>query len=271
MTYSTVDVRLDGGIATVLLNRPDRANALNRTLWDELRSAMTAVDAMPSVRVVILTGSGKHFCAGIDLEMLTEMKGIITSGGDRGRGADQLRHFILDLQDVFNRVEKCRKPVIAAISGACIGAGVDLATACDLRYATADARLCLKEIDMAIVADIGAVQRLPRLIGDGRSREMIYTGRDVSGGEAESIGLVNKAFESADALHVAVASIARALAAKSPLTLRGCKQSVLYSRDHAVSDSLEQVALWNAGMMMSDDLIEAIDAQRDKRAPIFRD
>lgn len=271
MSYQTIELTIEAGIATVALNRPERANAFNRALWDDLRAAFKAVDAMPQVRVVLLTGNCKHFCAGIDLDMLGEMQSLV--GGDetcRGRSSDALRRYILDLQDVFNGVERCRVPVVGAIAGACIGAGVDLATACDLRYATRDARFCLKEIDMAIVADVGAVQRLPRLIGDGRSREMIYTGREVSGAEAEVIGLVNKSFDSIEALKAGALEVARTLAAKSPLTLRGCKASIIYSQNHSTEDSLAQVALWNAGMMMSEDLAEAVVAQREKRQPLFK-
>ena len=272
MSYSTVEIAVDGAVATVRLNRPERANALNRALWDELREAIKAVDSMPEARVVVLTGAGAHFCGGIDLDMLGALQGTVQqAASDRGRAAEALRRYILDLQDVFNWVERCRVPVIAAISGACIGAGVDLASACDLRYSTRDARLCVKEIDMAIVADIGAVQRLPHIIGGGRARELIYTGRTITGAEAEAIGLVNRAFETTDALQSEVSVIARELASKSPLTLRGCKQTILYSRDHTVAEGLEHVALWNAGAVMSEDLLEAVRAQQEKRKPRFRD
>ena len=272
MNHQTIGLHIEGGVATVTLNRPERANAFNRALWDDLRQVFRDIDAMTGVRVVLLTGKGKHFCAGIDLDMLGEMQTLVgESDACRGRASDALRRYVLDLQDVFNHVANCRVPVIAAIAGACIGAGVDLAVACDLRYATRDARICLKEIDMAIVADVGAVQRLPRLIGDGRAREMIYTGREVSGAEAEAMGLVNKAYDSIEDLQAGTLEMARMLAAKSPLTLRGCKESILYSHEHSVEDSLAHVALWNAAMMMSDDLTEAVAAQREKRQPIFKD
>ena len=272
MTFSTVDLQVSAGIATVALNRPERANAFNRALWDDFRAAFKAIASRPDVRVVLLGGNGKHFCSGIDVGMLAEMRDIAAGAGDcRGRGSDALRRYILDLQDVFRQVELCPQPVIVTISGACIGAGVDLATACDLRYATRSARFCLKEIDLAIVADVGAVQRLPRLIGDGRAREMIYTAREVDGAEAEAIGLVNKAFVSEDDMRAGALEVAKVLAGKSPLALRGCKQSVLFSRDHTVEDSLAQVALWNAAMMMSADLTEAIAAQGERRTAIYRD
>lgn len=272
MSYATVELNIEAGVATVALNRPDRANSLNRQLWDDLRQVFKDIDAMSNVRVVLLHGNGKHFCAGIDLGMLDEMNALV-SGDEtcRGRGSDALRRYILDLQDVFNCVANCRVPVIGAVAGACIGAGVDLATACDIRYATRDARICLKEIDMAIVADVSAVQRLPRLIGDGRAREMIYTGREVGGAEAEAMGLVNRAFDSADEMKAAAFDMARSLAAKSPLALRGCKASINYSQEHSIEEGLAHVALWNAGMMMSEDLDEAVAAQREKRKPVFKD
>jgi enoyl-CoA hydratase len=271
MSYQTIELRIEAGVATVALNRPQRANAFNRALWDDVHAVFLAIDKMPAVRVVVLTGNGKHFCAGIDLDSFSEIEGIVSGESCRARAAEGVRQFVLDAQAVFNAVEHCSKPVIGAIAGACIGAGVDLATACDLRYSTRDARFCLKEIDMAIVADVGAIQRLPALIGDGRSREMIYTGREVLGEEAVAIGLVNKAFDSIEALQAGAQEVAHTLAAKSPLTLRGCKQSILYSREHSVEDSLANVALWNAGMLVSEDLQEAVAAQREKRAPVFRD
>lgn len=270
MTYRTIELQLADGIATLTLNRPERANAFNRALWDELRQALRAVEAMTDVRVVLLTGRGRHFCAGIDLDMLDEMQAL-AGGACRGRASEALHRYILDLQDVFNRVASCRVPVIAALAGACIGAGVDLAVACDLRHATRDARICLKEIDLAIVADVGAVQRLPRLIGDGRARELIYTGREISGAEAESMGLVNQAYDSVEELQAGALEMARMLAAKSPLALRGCKASILYSHGHSVEDGLAHVALWNAAMMRSDDLSEAVAAQRERRQPVFKD
>lgn len=271
MTYQTVDLHIENGVANVALNRPERANAFDRALWEDVRAVFTDIDKMSEVRVVVLTGKGKNFCAGIDLSMLAELQGMAGGASCRARAAEALRRYVLDLQDVFNRVERCSKPVIATISGACIGAGLDLATACDLRYSTHDARFSLKEIDMAIVADVGAVQRLPRLIGDGRSREMIYTGREVLGTEAATMGLVNQAFDSIEELQNGVQQVARVLAEKSPLTLRGCKQSILYSREHSVEDSLAHVALWNAGMLVSDDLQEAVAAQQEKRKPLYRD
>jgi enoyl-CoA hydratase/carnithine racemase len=187
-TPTALSVTHDDGVATVRLERPGAANALDRTLWRELRDTFRALDAEPGVRVVVLAGAGKHFCSGIDLSMLGEIQGMAPDGADPGRAREALRRLILDLQDVLTTVERCRVPVLAAIQGVCVGAGLDLAVACDLRYATPRTKFSLKEVDMGLAADVGVLQRLPRIVGEGRAREMAYTCRDVRGSEAETMG-----------------------------------------------------------------------------------
>lgn len=269
MDFTALTVAAKDGVAHLRLDRPAQANALDRTLWSELRAAVDALDADPTVRVVVLAGNGKHFCAGIDLQMLA---GLRAGAGDcAGRAAEALRRSILDLQDVITSVERCRVPVIAAVHGACIGAGMDLVTACDLRYATEDARFVVKEIDMAVVADVGVLQRLPRIVGEGVTRELAYTGRTVSGSEALALRLVNGVYPDAEALAAGVAERAASLAAKPPLALRGTKHAITYARDHTVADALEQVATWNAGMLASADLDEALAAAMQRRPPVYRD
>ncbi|GAA2890048.1 crotonase/enoyl-CoA hydratase family protein [Pseudonocardia halophobica] len=268
MEFETLTVEAKDGVAQLRLDRPAQANALNRTLWSELRTAVDALDADPTVRVVVIAGNGKHFCAGIDLEML----GSLRAGADcAGRAAEALRRTILDLQDVITSVERCRVPVIAAVHGACVGAGMDLATACDLRYSTEDARFVVKEIDMAVVADVGVLQRLPRIVGEGVTRELAYTGRTVSGGEALGLRLVNGVYPDAEALATGVAELAASLAAKPPLALRGTKHAITYARDHTVADALDQVATWNAGTLISADLDEALAAAKERRPAVYRD
>jgi enoyl-CoA hydratase len=268
MDFETLTVEAEDGVARLRLNRPRQANALDATAWRELREAVHALDADPAVRVVVVSGTGKHFCAGIDLSMLGS---LLTGHEDRARAAEDLRRTILDLQDVFTSIERCRVPVVAAVHGACVGAGLDLAAACDLRYATADAGFTIKEIDMAVVADVGVLQRLPRIVGEGVTRELAYTGRTVSGTEAHALRLVNGVFESAEALAEGVDAVAATLAAKPPLTLRGTKHAITYARDHTVADSLEQVATWNAGMLASRELTETLTALQERRAPVYRD
>lgn len=270
MDYQTLAVELADHIATVTLNRPDKANAMEEAMWHEIRAAMEWADETPEVRCVILRGAGRHFTSGIDLAMLATL-GERIRDADAARGREKLRRIILDLQDCITAVERCRKPVLAAIHGACIGGGVDLVTACDMRYCSADARFAVKEIDVGMTADVGTLQRLPRLIGEGMARELAYTGRNVDAAEAAAIGLVNRVFDSAEALEGGVRDIAATIAAKSPLAVRGSKEMITYARDHSVADGLNYVATWNAALLLSNDLAEVGRAAMEKRPPRFED
>ncbi len=270
MEFQTLKVALTDQVATIELNRPERANAMELAMWLELRDAMRWLDETAAARVAVISGAGKHFTAGIDLGMLAGMRAQISDDCD-GRAREKLRRIILDLQDTLSSIERCRKPVIAAIHGACVGGGIDLICACDLRYCSADAYFSVKEIDVGLTADVGTLQRLPHLIGDGAARELAYTGRRVGGAEAKELRLVNQCYPDRDALTAAMRELAAALAAKPPLALRGCKEMLTYARDHTVADGLNHVATWNAAMLLSTDLEEALAAGREKRAPKFRD
>ena len=265
MKFETFTLAIDAGVATLAFNRPTKANALNFVAWGELREALELIDGTPAARVIVLRGNGNHFSAGIDLELLSAVNG--KSAHER----EELRRWIMGIQDDVTELERCRKPVIAAIHGYCIGGGIDIATACDLRYTCDDATFSVKEIDLAITADVGTIQRLPRLVGDGVARELIYTGRTFDGREAQRLGLVNASYADAETLFKAVDEIARCIAAKSPLAMRGCKESILFTRDHPLATSLNQVATWNAGMLDSEDFREALNAFREKRPAKFRD
>ena len=274
MEFQTLKVALVDQIATIELNRPERANAMELGMWTELRDAMRWLDETAAARVGVISGAGKHFTAGIDLGMLTGMQAHIRDdgGGDcGGRAREKLRRVILDLQDTLSSIERCRKPVIAAIHGACVGGGIDLICACDLRYCSADAFFSVKEIDVGLTADVGTLQRLPRLIGEGAARELAYTGRKVGGAEAKELRLVNHCYADRETLMAAMRELAATLAAKPPLALRGCKEMITYARDHTVADGLNYVATWNAAMLLSTDLDEALAAGREKRAAKFRD
>jgi enoyl-CoA hydratase len=270
MSYKTLAVALENSVATVTLNRPEKANAMEEAMWHEVRAAMRWADATPDVRCVILNGAGKHFTAGIDLAMLAGLAAHIKDN-DEARSREKLRRLILDLQDTLSSIEQCRKPVIAAIHGACVGGGIDMITACDMRFCSADARFTVKEIDVGMTADVGTLQRLPRLVGDGMARELAYTGRFVDAAEAKEIRLVNRVFESNEALQAGVREIANSIASKSPLAIRGCKEMITYARDHSVADGLNYIATWNAAMLMSKDLFEAGRAAMEKRPPKFAD
>jgi enoyl-CoA hydratase len=268
--FSTLSLRLDQGVAEIRLNRPDKSNAMNDAMWQEIRQAAGWVDATPAARVAILSGEGRNFCAGIDLAMLGSIQQRIAHP-DGARSREMLRRLILDLQDCLTAIERCRKPVLAAIQGACVGGALDLVTCCDMRYATPDAVFSVREIDLAMVADVGTLQRLPHLIGDGMARELAYTGRNVDAEEAAALGLVNRVFASPEALTATVREIAQTIAAKSPLAIRGLKEVMNYSRDHAVADGLNFVATWNSALLLSNDLNEAVTAQRERRIPRFSD
>jgi enoyl-CoA hydratase len=270
MQFETLSVTLDAHIATIRLNRPDKANAMSATMWQEIRKAFDWVDTTPEARVAVLQGEGKLFCAGIDLQMMMGINADVRNDCD-GRTREAMRRVILDMQDTLTSLERCRKPVLAAIHNGCIGGGIDLVTCADMRYCSADAYFTIKEIDIGMTADVGTLQRLPKLVGDGITRELAYTGRKCLAVEAQQIGLVNRVFESREALYAGVQEIAATIAAKSPLSIRGTKEMINYARDHSVADSLNYIATWNAAMLMSNDLTEAMTANMTKRAPVFKD
>ncbi|MDX9884581.1 crotonase/enoyl-CoA hydratase family protein [Thauera sp.] len=268
--FDTLRLDLDGQVALVTLNRPDKANAMNLQMWQDIRAAMQWVDRTPAVRVAVVHGAGANFCAGIDLQMMMSILPMVKDACE-ARTRENLRNLILDLQDTLTSIERCRKPVLAAIHGACVGGGVDLIACADMRYCAAETYFSVKEIDLGMVADVGSLQRLPRLIGDGMVRELAYTGRKVSGEEAARIGLVNRVFATPEALLEGVMKLAHLIAAKSPLAVRGTKDTLNYARDHSVADGLDRVATWNAAMLMSDDLQAAVRASITRQAPSFRD
>lgn len=270
MDFTTLHVTLEGHVATIALNRPDKANAMNKPMWSEIRAAMEWLDSTPQARVGILRGNGRLFTAGIDLSMLSSLGPEVKNPCD-ARTRENLRRSILDLQDCLTAIERCRKPVLAAIHGACVGGGIDLITACDMRYCSADAWFSVKEIDVGMTADVGTLQRLPGLIGEGMARELAYTGRRVDGAEAKEIRLVNRVFDTPDALQAGVLELATQIASKSPISVRGCKEMITYARDHSVADGLNYIATWNAAMLMSNDLGEAAMANMQKRPAVFGD
>jgi enoyl-CoA hydratase/carnithine racemase len=268
--FETLTVSLADHIATIRLNRPDKANAMNLSMWHEMRQAFKWVDATPEARVAVLEGEGKLFTSGIDLQMMMGMGDQIQNDCE-ARTRENLRQVILDLQDTLTSLERCRKPVLVAIHGACVGGGIDLICCADMRYCSADASFCIKEIDIGMTADVGTLQRLPRLIGEGMVRELAYTARKFGADEALQMRLVNRVFESREALQKGVREIAATIAAKSPLSVRGVKEMITYARDHSVADGLNYVATWNAAMLLSTDLQEAMMASMGKRPAVFKD
>lgn len=268
MEYTSFKVTIENHIAQVSFNRPQKANCLHKEAWDEMQLIFERMHDDPDVRVIVLTGEGKHFCAGIDLSLLMGMQQYNEIDCE-GRKREMIRKFIFQLQDNISAIEKCRKPVLAAIHGACVGGAVDIVSACDIRYCTDDAYFSIKEIDLGLVADIGTLQRLPKIINSGIVAEMAYTGRKVMGTEAEKISLVNQSFPTREALLEKVMETAKMIASKSPLCIRGTKEILLYTRDHSVADSLNYMTAWNASMLLSNDLTEAFAATVEKREAKF--
>ena len=260
--FQTLALSIQDHVATVALNRPEKANSMNTVMWPELQTCFEWLDAAPEVRVVILSGNGKHFCAGLDLAMFSKLKG---ASSDPARQSDEFRRNVLRMQDNLSAIERCRKPVLAAIHNTCIGGGVDLVCCCDMRYATEDAWFAIREIDIGMTADVGTLQRMPKLVADGIVRELAYTGRNLGAHEAREIGFVNRVFPDQETLLREVTEIARSIASKSPLAVRGTKEMILYTRDHSVQDGLNYIATWNAGMLSQVDLMAGVSAQATRQ------
>jgi enoyl-CoA hydratase len=267
-SFETLELSTEEQVATVHLNRPDKANAMNGAMWDELQSCFEWLDQEPSVRVVILAGNGKHFCAGLDLAVFGD---VHSESSDPARRAEQFRRMVLRLQGNLTAIEKCRVPVLAAIHNTCIGGGVDMTCCADMRYATEDAYFSIREIDIGMTADVGTLQRLPRIIPDGVVRELAYTGRNMNAEEAREVGFVNRVFENKETMMREETAIARAIASKSPLAVRGTKEMMLFSRDHSVSEGLNYIATWNSGMMSQIDLQAGMQAQMNKTQATYED
>lgn len=267
--YQAFVVELSGNVAHVQINRPEKINAMNAAFWTEIIDIFQWIEDTDAVRAVVLSGAGKHFSSGIDLMLLASVANEL--GKDVGRNARLLRRKVLELQASFNAVDNCRKPVLAAIQGYCIGGAIDLISACDMRYAAEGAQFSIKEIDIGMAADVGTLQRLPRIIGDGMLRELAYTGRQFGAEEARSIGLVNRVYADQESLLAGVMQIAEEIAAKSPIAVTGTKAMISYMRDHTVNDGLEYVATWNSAMLQSNDLRVAIAAHMSKQKPEFVD
>jgi len=270
MTYQYFKVEIENKVASVAFNRPEKSNALHMPAWTEMKEIFNTLSEKAEARAIVLSGEGKNFCAGIDLELLMSVSQY-QKIECAGRRSEEIRSLVLTLQEAVNAIEKCKKPVLAAVHGGCIGGGVDIIAACDMRYCSDDAYFTIKEIDLGMVADLGTLQRLPKLISPGMVSEMAYTGRKVHGKEAKDIGLVNQSYPSRDELMESVTKLATMIASKSPLSIRGTKEVLKYSRDHSVEDSLNYMSTWNSAMLLSDDLSEAFKASIEKRKPEFKD
>jgi len=270
MPYETFDFTVADHVATITFNRPDKANAMVLPFWQELVDVFAEIEDRPEIRAVVIASTGKHFTGGLDLSAFGDIAADMLQG-DRGRVGEQMRRTVAEMQETFAVIDRCRVPVLAAIQGGCVGGGVDLISACDMRYCTADAWFCIQEINIGMTADVGTLQRLPHLIPSGLVRELAYTGRRLGAGEAATAGLVNAVFDHHDAMLAAVAEIARTIASKSPLAIHGTKEMLNYTRDHDTADALNYMQVWQAGMFLTGDLMEQIQANQQKREARFAD
>lgn len=265
-------IEIDGHVATLWLDRPEKRNAMGPAFWSDLPEAMAVLGADPDVRAVVLAAKGPHFSVGLDL---TAMPGIVGPGGGDGRRlsaagrAAHARREIVRLQASITSVAECPVPVIAAIQGWCIGGGVDLISACDIRLASAEAQFSVREARIAIVADVGSLQRLPAIIGKGHVAELAYTGKDITAARAETIGLVNSVSTDAEAVVADARVMAAEIAANSPLAVQGTKSVLVAGEGRSVAEGLDYVATWNAAFLASDDLTEAMAAFMEKRPGNF--
>ena len=260
-------------VGNLVLSRPDELNTMSRDFWVELGEVLEVINKDSDIRVVVMSSTGKHFCAGMDLNAFTNGVDNIPDDKkpDHARIGEAVYRVAKELQEYISTLEKIRVPVIAAIHGGCIGGAVDMVTACDIRLASDDAFFCIQEINIGMAADVGTLQRLPKIIPDSKMREMAYTGRRMYAEEAKEAGLVSGTYESQEELLEAANKLASEIASKSPVAIYGLKAVMNYSRDHNLNDSLEYNALWSGAMLSQKDMTEQMTANMEKRDASFNE
>ena len=269
--YESFNLEIEDNIANIILSRPEQLISMSRKFWVELPEILEEVNRNSEIRVLIISSTGKHFCAGMDLSAFDNGVANIPKEKrpDNARIGEALYRSAKELQEYICKLEKIRVPVIAAIHGGCIGGALDLVTACDIRLATDDAFFCIQEINIGMAADVGTLQRLPRIIPDSKMRELAYTGRRMLADEAKESGLVSDIYSSQEEMVNAAKEMANEIAKKSPIAIYGLKALMNYSRDHTISDSLDFNALWSGAMLSQRDMEEAIKAFVEKREATF--
>jgi enoyl-CoA hydratase len=258
---------LEGGIAHLQLNRPERMNTMAPPFFPALRDAVRALHESGEARAMVISSTGKHFCAGMALDVFAGDDALLATATARARLSfqDSLRKLI----DCFSALDEARFPIICAIQGGCIGGALDLATACDIRFCTADAFFTVQEIHIGMMADLGVLQRLVKIVPQGVAREMAYTGERVDAERALAIGLVNAVLPDAETLLAHAMKIAHGIAAKSPLAIAGSKLALNHARDHGTAASLQQITLLQSAIFDTDEMAIAIRAWKAKSAAEF--
>jgi len=270
---SCFDVTIEGGVAHLQLSRPESFNSMTAEFWSELPRIVSDIDRGSEARVIVLSSTGKHFSAGMDLSVFTGESSLLGATGTKETGRRNANLFmaVQHLQDTFTALERARMPVLAAVQGGCIGGAVDMVCAADARYASADAFFCIQEINIGMTADVGTLQRLPKLIPEGIAREWAYTGDRVPAARAEAVGFVNRVFPTHEELVDGVLEIATKIASKSPLAIWGTKEVLNFTRDHSVADGLRYMAAWQSGMFQGGDMMEEFGAKAEARPTSFEE
>lgn len=261
------ELSVDAGIAHLKLNRPERMNTLAPPFFSALRDAVQGMSDAGATRALVISSTGKHFSAGMSLDVFAGSELSLPTGTPRSRLSFQ--ESLRRLMACFDVLDAARFPILCAVQGGCIGGALDLAAACDLRYASAEAFFCVQEINIGMAADLGVLQRLPKIIAPGVAREMAYTGERLGAERALAIGLVNAVLPDAEALVAHTLSVARTIAAKSPLAIAGTKLAMNYARDHGTAAALAQMATLQSAIFDTGEMAEAITAWRDKREGRF--
>lgn len=269
-TSDVLTIEQDGPVATLWLDSPERRNAMGPAFWTDLPRALHTLSDEAAVRVVVVAARGPAFTVGLDLKAMGPLLLQQTPNGSEAQQKRALFREVKRLQAAISSVADCPKPVIAAVHGHCIGGGIDLITACDIRLAAANATFSVRETKMAMVADLGTLQRLPRIVSQGHVAELVYTGKDIAAERARQIGLVNEVYPDTGALWGAAHALAREIAVNSPLAVQGSKAILRAGEGRTVEDALDYVALWNTSFLQSNDLAEAVTAFMEKRAPVFK-
>ena len=270
--YTCFNVETKDKVAHIQLKRGDAFNTMNRAFWSELPAIVNKINDEGSARAIVISSTGKHFSAGMDLSVFTDGQGVAGGGGETGRVRANLRSEVHRLQKTFSCLDEARMPVLMAVQGGCIGGAVDMSTCADMRYATKDAFFVIQEINLAMTADVGTFPRLCHLLPQGLVRELAYAGRRLSAKKAYDLGFVNELFDSQEQMLNHVLELAGEIATKSPLAVHGSKVMINYARDHSIADGLDYIATWQAGMFNpTADMMESFKAKQEKRAPVYED
>lgn len=269
--YTCFDVSINDRIAHIRLNRPDQFNTFTPEAWVELPAIVREIDRNASARAIVISSTGKHFTAGMDLAVFTKPGGLTSASTDPHLKAELFRANLKPLQDAFTVLDQARMPVIICVQGGCIGAGVDMISACDIRLATKDAYFCIAEINIGMTADVGTYPRLCHLMPEGWVRQISYTGERLPATKAQALGLVNETFDTQEAMLDHAMALAREIASKNPLAVTGAKAMINYARDHTIADGLDYIGVWNAAMLSGAHMREAFVAKAEKREPSYPD